>query len=239
MDDRKNWENFAKIDSKWAIITDPKFKYGKWSQKEFFRTGDLEIENLFHNRCLKEISFTSALDFGCGIGRLTQALARKFKNVVGVDISNNMINEAIKLNNLKNIKYIQNKKNDLSIFNDNSFDLIYSSITLQHISNSNDIKQFLREFLRIVKPKGFIIFYLPSVKSYSYLTNFFLYLRGTLFNILSSVISEQRLFNTFRLSPYMTMNYLKSNLVLEIFKIKLIYLENPNSLNTRYFFRKK
>ncbi len=39
---------------------------------------------------------TLALDFGCGIGRLTQLLCKFFKKCIGVDISKEMIKLANK-----------------------------------------------------------------------------------------------------------------------------------------------
>lgn len=38
-----------------------------------------------------EISYKRALDFGCGAGRLTQALAGYFEEVCGIDIAPSMI----------------------------------------------------------------------------------------------------------------------------------------------------
>ena len=41
----------------------------------------------------------SALDFGCGVGRLSHALADLFLNVTGIDVSPTMVAKANELNN--------------------------------------------------------------------------------------------------------------------------------------------
>jgi len=109
------------------------------------------------------INFKRALDFGCGVGRLTRAFSNKFKESIGVDISNKMISLAKELNSsFKNCKFIINDKPDLKIFNDNYFDMIYTSIVLQHISDTSITKSYLIEFIRILMPGGLLVFQIPS-----------------------------------------------------------------------------
>src|SRR6202035_2479615 len=76
----------------------------------------------------------SALDFGCGIGRLSQALADHFDQVHGVDISPKMI-ELARQHNRKgaHCEYLCNPAGDLRRFADGSIDMIYSWITLPHM----------------------------------------------------------------------------------------------------------
>lgn len=49
----------------------------------------------------------TCVDFGCGIGRHTYPLARYFKKVLGVDISNHMIERARAIAHKKNINNVQ------------------------------------------------------------------------------------------------------------------------------------
>jgi len=78
----------------------PNKRYGKWDVEEFLESGEHQIEDaLQHGKKLGfPLSFESALDFGCGVGRLTRALAGRFKTCVGVDISPAMIQQARRLN---------------------------------------------------------------------------------------------------------------------------------------------
>src|SRR5262245_23455853 len=57
--------------------------------------------------------------------------------------------------------YRLNTTNDLSLFSDDYFDLIYSNIVLQHMEPEY-AKNYIREFLRVLAPGGLIVFQLPS-----------------------------------------------------------------------------
>jgi 2-polyprenyl-3-methyl-5-hydroxy-6-metoxy-1,4-benzoquinol methylase len=69
---------------------------GRWTLPEFMKTGEREIALLFHR--IRELQIKQParrpLDFGCGVGRLTQALARRQERVVGADISPVMVGPA-------------------------------------------------------------------------------------------------------------------------------------------------
>src|SRR4051812_46865197 len=78
--------------------------------------------------------FGRALDFGCGVGRLTQALARHFTHVTGIDISEQMLDLARQYNRHgERVEYALNTRPDLSQWPDHTFDFVYSIITLQHM----------------------------------------------------------------------------------------------------------
>jgi len=67
------WEDAARKDPLWAILSDPAKKHRGWKLEDFFETGRREISLLLHQ--LSTLGFCSAggtaLDFGCGVGRLT------------------------------------------------------------------------------------------------------------------------------------------------------------------------
>lgn len=98
----------------------------------------------------------SALDFGCGVGRLTQALALYFASCIGVDISQQMIQKAGSLNRYAHCRYLANPDAQLP-FADASFSFIYSNIVLQHVPQRFS-KKYLREFVRVLAPGGVLVF---------------------------------------------------------------------------------
>jgi len=157
---QENWNKLGNTDTFWSILTDQ-----KWNTSDFFLTGENEV-NLLMKKIISSrltIQKEKALDFGCGVGRISQALGRYFKKVYGVDISPSMIKLANKYNKFeKRCTYYLNSKADLSLFPNNTFDFIFSFRTLQHM-NPIFIKKYIREFLRILKPCGLLIFQLPTV----------------------------------------------------------------------------
>jgi SAM-dependent methyltransferase len=163
-DGQEFWERHAQRDPLWAILSDPVKKGRKWDLPEFFETGTREIAVLLYRLAELEIpiSLGTALDFGCGVGRLTQALAAHFDQAVGVDISPTMIALAEKLNTHANrVRYVANSRDDLSVFDADSFDFIYSAIVLQHVQPATT-RRYLADFFRILKKGGVLVFQLPS-----------------------------------------------------------------------------
>jgi len=158
------WERHAQRDPLWAILSDPVKKGRKWDLPEFFETGRREIAVLLYRLAELEIPIAhgTALDFGCGVGRLTQALAEHFDQAVGVDISPTMIRLAEKLNTHSNhVRYVSNSRDDLSVFDAGSFDFIYSAIVLQHVEPATT-RRYLADFFRVLKKGGVLVFQLPS-----------------------------------------------------------------------------
>ncbi|MEO0190726.1 MAG: methyltransferase domain-containing protein, partial [candidate division WOR-3 bacterium] len=98
---RKNWEEFGRKDPLWSILPIPEKKDNRWNINDLYQTGREEIDSVINyiNNLNLEIRFYRALDFGCGVGRLTQALCVYFEECIGVDISFSMLNIASKYNN--------------------------------------------------------------------------------------------------------------------------------------------
>ncbi|MGH2572446.1 MAG: class I SAM-dependent methyltransferase [Actinomycetota bacterium] len=160
---RRNWDALGKKAPLEAILTNPERTEG-WLEEDFFAWGRDEIEGvLLHVESLGgELIRRRALDFGCGVGRLTQALAAHFEQVDGLDIAPSMIRLARRYNRRGDrCRYHLNYSTNLRIFEDDRFDFIYSNITLQHME-PRYAKGYLREFLRVLKPAGVLVFQLPT-----------------------------------------------------------------------------
>src|SRR5436309_6172949 len=97
---QNTWEKFAENDPLWAILTWEEKRGNKWTLNDFFATGGMEINSVMEQLRTQHISVANqkALDFGCGVGRLTQALTHYFWDVVGVDIAPSMIELACRYN---------------------------------------------------------------------------------------------------------------------------------------------
>ena len=163
-DVHRYWESLARHDPLWAVLSDPTRKGRKWDLPSFLETGRREISTLFY--LLEDLKIAvdgrRALDFGCGVGRVTQALAEHFEQVIGVDISETMVRLAGRLNRHGDrVRYVLNQTDDLAVFPDPEFSFIYTNIVLQHIPPPPAWK-YLAEFWRVLAPGGLLIFQLPS-----------------------------------------------------------------------------
>lgn len=164
-DQKRDWEEIAGEDALWAILSYSDRKFGSWDREEFFRTGEEEIGELMARagELERPTGRARALDFGCGVGRLTRALSGHFESCLGLDISEKMVNGARQLNaDRPGCTFEVNARPDLAGLDDGSFDLIFTRIVLQHQPSTAAIHGYLDEFLRTLKDDGLLVFQLPS-----------------------------------------------------------------------------
>ena len=162
---QKNWEGLARTDPLWAICTDPLKKNNGWSREEFFATGRDEIARVVS--CVESLGqkldwSAPALDFGCGVGRLTRAMAEHFRKCWGVDISPTMVRMAEEFNaDRPQCHFLLNEGDQLAGLPENHFGFIYTSIVLQHIPETIT-RKYLQEMVRVLKPGGVLVFQIPA-----------------------------------------------------------------------------
>ncbi|HYC70199.1 MAG TPA: class I SAM-dependent methyltransferase [Opitutaceae bacterium] len=161
---RRHWNQLARRDPLWAVLTAPDKAGNRWQADDFFadgrRTVDAELAGVrAHYPALRR---GSALDFGCGVGRLSQGLAGHFDRVTGVDLSEEMLALARTYNRHgERVAYVHNARRDLRVLGDARFDFVYSILTLQHMDPA-DARAYIREFVRVTAPGGAILFQIPS-----------------------------------------------------------------------------
>jgi SAM-dependent methyltransferase len=155
-DVRRDWTALGEQDPFWAVYVAPGRQGGRWDIDEFFATGRREVDaSLQHLHSLGVVTGTDrALDFGAGVGRLSNALAEHFTSVVGVDVSPTMLDQARRYDRSSGrVTYHLNARPDLGDFEDASVDLVYSSLVLQHLPR--DLATgYLREMIRVLRPGG-------------------------------------------------------------------------------------
>ena len=163
--DQRDWQDLAEMDPMWAILSSPGKQHGAWDPDEFAASGRVEIEALMTRaeRFGLPRRRSVALDFGCGTGRLTRPLAERFERYVGLDISKGMLADARGRNgDVANATFVQNAGDRLASVADQSVDLVYSRIVLQHVSRRAAIRSYLREFARVLVDGGLLCCQLPS-----------------------------------------------------------------------------
>lgn len=131
-----SWEHLAKHDPLWAILISEEKARGRWNPDEFFATGVADVEHIW--RRLSELNAlpatTRALDFGCGVGRLTRPLAPRFAAVDGVDVASSMLAKAAEFGAVPpHVRFIHNPRPDLSALAHHRYSFVLSLISLQHV----------------------------------------------------------------------------------------------------------
>ena len=98
------------------------------------------------------------LDIGIGTGRTTYHFAKIVKKYIGTDIAEAMIDGA--KNNFKNdnLEFLVGDARDMSIFNDNTFDVAFFSFNgIDHVA-IDERKMFFDEVKRICKKDSLMVF---------------------------------------------------------------------------------
>ena len=213
---RQAWNDWGSIDPLWAILTQPDFKHGRWDLEQFWRLGEDEIGRVMATATTLgyPVGNDTALDFGCGVGRLTRAMARHFSHCTGVDVAATMIEQATRLHHGPAYTFLVNETNDLGRFEDSTFDFVYSALVLQHLPRVEMIRRFIAELFRVLKPGGLLAFQLPTRMPPRTVRNK-LRLRTRAYTALRAVGFDQRLlYERLRLVPVMQMHCIPEHDVL-------------------------
>jgi SAM-dependent methyltransferase len=93
-----DWRRWGETEPYFGVLADPRFRQDSIAEnrKEFFELGRLTVEERLATAEQHFGSFGRhrALDFGCGVGRLSIPLSSHFGDVLGLDISPAMLAEA-------------------------------------------------------------------------------------------------------------------------------------------------
>jgi len=138
-----------------------KFSKGKESMEYYWKSGETKTEKILEQNSdnfslilngmqPKEMK---VLEIGCGIGRILIYMSKIFGEVVGVDISSEMLKICRNYTkNISNCTLYENNGLDLSILKDNYFDFCYSYEVFQHIPSKDVVKNYFKEVSRVLKP---------------------------------------------------------------------------------------
>jgi SAM-dependent methyltransferase len=108
-------------------------------------------------RFIGDLGGKTVLDAGCGEGYNTRLLARRGARIVGVDVSQRMIDLARQEEQREplGIRYEAASFSDLSLFEDECFDLVVSFMALM---DGPDLGGASREIFRVLRPGGELTF---------------------------------------------------------------------------------
>lgn len=116
-------------------------------------------------RHLRQMDFrlgAVCMEFGCGAGRLTAALARDFAVVHAVDISPERVEQARKAVGSDNVMF--HLMRDAAVPLPNGVcDLCISTHVLQHLSDGRILRKSLAEMHRVLRPGGYLLVHVPVI----------------------------------------------------------------------------
>jgi len=147
------WERFARSDPLWYI--DPAAG-AEMTIEQFALSGEPLVTSALtwagplpgHAR---------AVEIGCGVGRFTTALARRFAVVDAVDVSETMIALARQAGVPDNVRLHVGSGRDLAGLPNGAYDLAFSHLVFQHIADRYVLASYLREVTRVLAPAGIAV----------------------------------------------------------------------------------
>lgn len=127
----------------------------------------IETDLLF--KYLDPKSDMKILDLGCGTGNLTYKLANLGCNVTGIDISEKMLEEAMRksVNGNGTVDFYKMNGDNID-FEDNSFDCVISNAAFEFIENPEEV---LQELFRVLKPNGIVV--IGTIQKHGEWANFY------------------------------------------------------------------
>jgi ubiquinone/menaquinone biosynthesis C-methylase UbiE len=147
--EKTEWNERAKEDPYFWTVTSNR----NWNAEEYYKTGKEDFDEYVAPVIAgMDTSHMRALDIGCGTGRITRYFKGRFSSVIGVDISEEMINKAKEDN--PGIEFAATNGRDLNGIPAESVDFIHSFAVLQSITSRNDVAHVVEEMYRVLKKGG-------------------------------------------------------------------------------------
>lgn len=153
---KQKWNELAKKNARYFVLSN----YGEQITEECFsEEGKHDYEQLIASdgllhQILGNYAERTMLEIGCGLGRLTQFLSMHFKEVIGVDISEEMLTQArLRMGKHPNVKLLVGNGQQLDV-SDMSVDFVFSFIVFQHMPDVATVRSNLIEAARVLKPGG-------------------------------------------------------------------------------------
>ena len=124
----------------------------RFDNKGFTANDLIEIPNF--RKMMPKVKNKTILDLGCGYGEEELFYSKDAKYILGTDISEHMIDYALKNNKADNIDYQVLAMEDLELLN-KKFDIVISSLAFHYIK---DFDNLIKKIYNILNEDGYLIF---------------------------------------------------------------------------------
>jgi SAM-dependent methyltransferase len=145
------WDEAARSGQAWFVATGHRLP-----TSEFFSQGARETDTFLAFCGVTPSPGQTALEIGCGVGRMTRRLAELFARVIATDVSEEMRRRCRdNLADLGNIDYLQVPGDgSLPGVGNAEVDVVFSYVTLQHVPTPAAQLEYLAESARVLRTGG-------------------------------------------------------------------------------------
>ncbi len=201
-DPDESWRKFGSNDPYFGVITAEKFRKKNLNEaalRDFFASGENHIAKILEIvRCqvTADPAMNSAVDFGCGVGRLVLPLARRYGHATGIDISDDYIAEArrnCQKQGITNADFCESVEQLAS--EGRRFDLAHSSIVFNHIPWSRG-RKIIGDLYALLNSGGVMAIQVMHRHKRSHLRGVFRWARRSFapFNWMANVFQRRPIF---------------------------------------------
>jgi ubiquinone/menaquinone biosynthesis C-methylase UbiE len=152
---RRFWDEKAQENAYWYVSS-----YGPYEERnlaDFWNSGSLIWRDLKSALDYEPRPNDIIVEIGCGVGRLTRAMAPEVGEVHALDLSAEMLGRAQVLG-LGNVSFHQSDGQSLAGLPDNHAHLVLAYCVFQHLPSEQVLGDYLREMVRVARPGGLVAF---------------------------------------------------------------------------------
>jgi SAM-dependent methyltransferase len=151
-DMRTYWDERARENA--VFYVDTSVNYEDPDMGKFMATGHVVVREALLDAPVHPAGKELAVEIGCGLGRICSALSDHFTAVIGVDISESMLQQARKLVDKANVRFELVSGADLGPVSNDSADFVTTFTVFQHMPKAALIEAYVREAARVLRPGG-------------------------------------------------------------------------------------
>jgi len=159
------WDERAREDA--FFFVDNRLEYRNPDVESFWAEGESDLAALLTLVGAAIRPQDTVVDIGCGVGRLTRAIAAQEATVLAVDVSREMLDRARELNaHVEDVTWVHGDGTSLAQIADATADACVSHVVFQHIPDPHVTLGYVREIGRVLRPGGWAAFQVsndPSV----------------------------------------------------------------------------
>jgi len=169
-DPDRDWERFGAEDPYYSMVNTEKYRTHLLDDariEEVLQTGESTVAHFLEvvEREFGSFPRGSALEFGCGVGRLVLPLARHYRKVTGIDISPSMLREAARNIERKGLENVELAPADDTLSQvEGEFDLVLSYLVLQHVPVRRG-ERVIRTLVSRVRAGGILALHVTVARS--------------------------------------------------------------------------
>jgi 2-polyprenyl-3-methyl-5-hydroxy-6-metoxy-1,4-benzoquinol methylase len=181
---QKVWRSLGEEKPHWSVLSSDEFLPGEVEKRmdAFYATGPVNVQWVLKALARNGVDAARhpvCMDYGCGVGRLSAALAPHFSRVVGVDVSERhleLAREALSSRGVVNVE-LRHVASIEAVRELPQADLVVSLIVLQH-NPPPVMREILRALLGRLRPGGVALIQFPTYMPQPYRFRLKEYLAG-------------------------------------------------------------